>query len=156
MAVRNPTIELRWNPSGNWVILKISFECPRKWVSNFTKLHLTHEIFRILPVFSQLLWNLAFIFSGSRKKRSFVLLQMTNYMFIPWKMEKGMQYTLHYSATWFLFTENWSYSISLWIRLKSFSILLKCCSKIFVAEYCLVILVLLSLSAVESRCIRRD
>ena len=37
-------------------------------MSNFTKLHLTHEIFRILPVFSQFLWNLAFIFSDAHEK----------------------------------------------------------------------------------------
>ena len=35
---------------------------PRKWMSNFTKLHLTLELFRILPVLSQFLWNLKFIF----------------------------------------------------------------------------------------------
>ena len=29
---------------------KISHGSPRKWMSNFTKWHLTHEIFRILPV----------------------------------------------------------------------------------------------------------
>ena len=40
-------------------------------MSNFTKLHLTHESFRILPVFSQFLWNFTFIFSVSRKKFSF-------------------------------------------------------------------------------------
>ena len=31
-------------------------------MSNFTKLHLTLELFRILPVLSQFLWNLSFIF----------------------------------------------------------------------------------------------
>ena len=51
-------------------------------MSNFTKLHLTHEIFRILPVFSQFVWNLTFISSGSRKKVSLVLLQMTNIVLI--------------------------------------------------------------------------
>ena len=43
---------------------KISYESQRKYMSNFTKRHLTHEIFRILPVFSQLLWNLTFYFVG--------------------------------------------------------------------------------------------
>ena len=43
---------------------------------------------RILPVFSQFLWNLTFIFSDSREKFSLVLLQMTNYIFSPWKMKK--------------------------------------------------------------------
>ena len=33
-------------------------------MSNFTKLHLSHETFRYLPVFSQFLWNLTFIFSA--------------------------------------------------------------------------------------------
>ena len=41
------------------------------------KLHLTHEIFRRLPEFSQFLRNLTFIFSGSHEKLSLVLLQMT-------------------------------------------------------------------------------
>ena len=34
----------------------------------FAKWHLTHEIFRILPLFSQFYWNLTFIFSGSHEK----------------------------------------------------------------------------------------
>ena len=36
----------------------ISYGSWRKRMSKFTKWHLTHEIFRILPVFSQFLWNL--------------------------------------------------------------------------------------------------
>ena len=47
-------------------------------MSNFTKLHLTHESFRILPVFSQFLWNFTFIFSVSRKKFSF------NWVYYRW------------------------------------------------------------------------
>ena len=70
-------------------------------MSNFTKLHLTHEIFRILPVFSQFLWNLTFIFSDSHEKFSLGLLQMTNYIFSPWKMYKRMQHALNYSDTRF-------------------------------------------------------
>ena len=50
----------------------------RKWMSNFTKLHLTQEIFKVLPVFSQFLWNLILIFSGSHQKFSLALLQITN------------------------------------------------------------------------------
>ena len=42
-------------------------------MSNFTKWHLTHEIFRILPVFSQFLWNLTFIFSDSHEKFSLAI-----------------------------------------------------------------------------------
>ena len=34
------------------------------------------------------MWNLTFIFAGSHKKFSLVLLQMTNYIFSPWKMQK--------------------------------------------------------------------
>ena len=33
-----------------------------------------------------ILWNLTFIFSGSYQKFSLVLLQLTNYIFSPWKM----------------------------------------------------------------------
>ena len=58
----------------------------RKWKSNFTKLHLTHKIFRILPAWSQFLWNLTFIFSDFHEKFSLVLLQMIYYIFSPWKM----------------------------------------------------------------------
>ena len=44
-------------------------------MSNFTKSHLTHKIFIILPVFSLFLWNLTFLFSVSDRKFSLVLLQ---------------------------------------------------------------------------------
>ena len=37
----------------------------------------------ILPVFSQFLWSLKFIFSGSRNKLSLVLLQIANYIYSP-------------------------------------------------------------------------
>ena len=47
---------------------KISYGSPRKYTSNFTKWHATHEIFRILPVFSQFLWNLTFLFWGLHEK----------------------------------------------------------------------------------------
>ena len=47
---------------------KISYGSPRKSMSNFTKWHVTYEIFRILPVFSQFLWNLTLIFLGSYEK----------------------------------------------------------------------------------------
>ena len=95
---------LRRNPPWNWVILIFigqksctriiknilhSFctffktfntkenETPRKWMSNFTKLHLSHEIFRGLPAFSQFLWNLTFISSDCHEKFSLVSLPMT-------------------------------------------------------------------------------
>ena len=42
----------------------------------------------ILPVFSQFLWNLKFIFSGFHKELSLALLQMTNYVYSPWKVYK--------------------------------------------------------------------
>ena len=56
--------------------------------SSATKSHDAHEIFRILLVFSQFLRNLTFISSDSHEKFSLVLLQMTNYIFSPWKMQK--------------------------------------------------------------------
>ena len=55
------------------------------------------------------------IFSGSHKKLSLVLLQMTNYIFSPWKKEKRMRYCLSYSGTGFLSTKNRNYSIFWWI-----------------------------------------
>ena len=39
-----------------------------------------------LHILDVILWNLTFIFSGSPKKFSLVLLQMTNYFFSDWKM----------------------------------------------------------------------
>ena len=45
-----------------------------------------HKIFRILPVFSQFLWNLTFIFLDFHEKFPLVLLQTTNYIFSRWKM----------------------------------------------------------------------
>ena len=42
----------------------------------------------ILRVFSQFLWNLKFIFSGSRKKLSLVLLQISYYIYSPLKNVK--------------------------------------------------------------------
>ena len=47
------------------------------------------EILRmmILPVFSQFLWNLKYIFWGSLKKLCLVLLQIkSNYIYSPWKV----------------------------------------------------------------------
>ena len=61
-------------------------------MSNFTKWHLLHEIFRILPLFSQFLRNLTFIFSGSHAKLSLVLLPITNYIYSPWKVLKRVWY----------------------------------------------------------------
>ena len=75
-------------------------------MSHFTELNLTHEIFRILPMFSQFLLNLTFIFSDSHEKFSLVLIQMTNYIFSPCKMQKRLQYSLNYSGTTFLSTQN--------------------------------------------------
>ena len=41
----------------------------------------------ILPLFSQFLWNLKFIFSGSHKKLFFLaLLQLTDYIYSPSKV----------------------------------------------------------------------
>ena len=47
-----------------------------------------------------------FIFSDSHEKFSLVLLQMTNYIFRPYEMEKRMQYSGSYSGKRFLSTEN--------------------------------------------------
>ena len=55
---------------------------------NFTKLHLTHEFFRILTVFSQFLWNLTIILSDFNEECSLVLMQKTNYIFSIWKTKK--------------------------------------------------------------------
>ena len=55
---------------------------------NFTKLHLTHELFRILTVFSQFLWNLTIILSDFHEECSLVLMQKTNYIFSIWKTKK--------------------------------------------------------------------
>ena len=62
-----------------------------------------------------ILWYLTFIFSGSHMKFSLVLLQITNFIFSPWKILNRMQYALNYSGTTFLSTESENYSISWWI-----------------------------------------
>ena len=72
---------------------------------NYTKWHLTHEIFRILFVFSQFLWNLTFIFSDSYNKFSLVLLQMTNYIFSPWKNVK--KNALFFKLFWYKVLVHW-------------------------------------------------
>ena len=72
--------------------------------SNFTKWNLTDENLK-LPVFSQFLWNLKFIFSGSYKNRFFFeLFRLTYYIYS--RGYKRMRYGLKYSGTRFLSTEN--------------------------------------------------
>ena len=56
-------------------------------MSNFTKWNLAYKIFQTLPIFSKFLWNLIFIFLGSHKKFSLVLLHITNYIYSTWKMK---------------------------------------------------------------------
>ena len=87
---------------------KNSHGSPKKLMSNFTKLHLAHEIFRILPdCVLTILVKFDIHFLGPlREKFSLVLLQMTNCIFSRWKMLKRMQYTLNYSGSRFLSTEN--------------------------------------------------
>ena len=67
--------------------------------SRFTKWHLTHEIFRILPVFSQFLWTLTFISSGFLEKFSMVLLQITNDIYSPWK--KNLKNPILFKLFWY-------------------------------------------------------
>ena len=104
--------DLRQNPLGNWVILIfsgkkpctriiqrklhsflhfsraitpkiISYECPKmKYNDKFHKI----TSYTIIKFSEFYLWNLTFTFSGCREKFSLVLLQMTNYIFSPWKM----------------------------------------------------------------------
>ena len=49
---------------------------------------------------------MTFIFSGSHQKFSLVLLQITNYIYSPWKMLKRMRYYLNYSGTRFFPLKN--------------------------------------------------
>ena len=67
MAFLTFSVPLRlrfWKKSLNGSPKKISYGGPRKWISHFTKLHLSHEIYRDLPVFSHFLWNLTIHFLG--------------------------------------------------------------------------------------------
>ena len=57
-------------------------------MSNVTKVVNTQEKFWKFHVKDVILWNLTFIFLGSRKKYSSVLLQTTNYIYSPCKMLK--------------------------------------------------------------------
>ena len=61
-------------------------------MSNFTELHLTHKIFRILPVFSQSLWNLTIIFSGSLENFLWCYNRWLTTSLAPEKFKKRMQY----------------------------------------------------------------
>ena len=74
-------------------------------MSNFTKWHLTREIFRILLVFSQFFWNLTFIFSGPYKKFSLVVLQITNYIYSPWKNVKNI--AIFFKLFWYKVFVHW-------------------------------------------------
>ena len=57
--------------------------------------------FQILPVFSQFLWNLTFIFADPHNKFSLLLFQMTNYIFSPLKIQKRIHHSLNFSGTRF-------------------------------------------------------
>ena len=57
-------------------------------MSNFTRIVKTQVKFWKLHVLDVILWDLRFIFSGSHRKFSLVLLQMTNYIFSPWRCKK--------------------------------------------------------------------
>ena len=57
-------------------------------------------------VFAQFLWSLKSIFSGSDKKLSLVFLQITNYIYSPWKKVKKNVNGLIYSGTRILSNEN--------------------------------------------------
>ena len=61
-------------------------------MSDFTKLHLSHEIFRILPVFSQFFYRWLITSVGLEKCK-----------------KKRMQCSLNYSGTRFLSLENYNY-----------------------------------------------
>ena len=50
----------------------------------------------VLPVLSQFLWNLKFMFLGFHEKLPLVLLQITNYIYSPWNGWKRMRYGLKY------------------------------------------------------------
>ena len=71
-----------WNNSKEKVLIGA-------WENKLQKLQISqNEILHmtIFPVFSQILWKLKFIFLGSHKKLSLVLLQITNYIYSPWKV----------------------------------------------------------------------
>ena len=83
-------------------------------MSNYTKLHLT-QIFRILTLFSQFLWNLTLVSSDSHEKFSLVLLlssvgrwywrrrsrfshtdlRSVNKMFITWQNKKAKEQNIN-------------------------------------------------------------
>ena len=76
---------LRRNPPGNWVI----FSGQKTLYQNNLRNFLIFLHFSCVGC-----QNLRFIFSGSHKKFSLVLLQMTNYIFSSWKMWKRMRCAL--------------------------------------------------------------
>ena len=66
----------------------ISHWSPRKQMSNSTRIVKTQVKFWKFHVEDVILWNLTFIFSGSHKNFSLMLLQITNYIHSPWKIVK--------------------------------------------------------------------
>ena len=77
--------------------INVNFHKNFENTGKFLKVHVFHVI----------LLNLTFIFSGSHKKFSLVLLQITNYIYSPLKnCDKKMRYCLNYSGTMFSSTEN--------------------------------------------------
>ena len=71
----------------SWLQRKGSYESPRKQTLKASKFSQKENLrMTILPRFSQILWNLKFIFSGSNKKLFLVLLQLTNDIYSPSKV----------------------------------------------------------------------
>ena len=73
---------------------KICYGSPSKWMSNFTKLHLTNDIFWILPVFSfTILVKFDIHFLGLlwaiwKKKRNSIFFKLLWYkVFVHWKLK---------------------------------------------------------------------
>ena len=72
---------------------------------NFTRIVKTQvKVWKFL-VQDVILWNLTVIFSGSHKKFSLGFLQMTNYIFSPWKMLKKT--VIYFKLFWYKEFVHW-------------------------------------------------
>ena len=102
---------------GLWNLYEITpkkrflFEPDKTNLTKLQKLQISqNEILCLIIIFTcvfSIPAKFEFIFLGSHKKFSLVLLQITNnYNYSPWKVQKRIQYGLKYSGTKFLSTGN--------------------------------------------------
>ena len=100
-------LEVLWDAQGPWARLVICNNLKDNFLREPEKIYFKfHRNCEKQVIFWKCceIWH--FIFSGSHKKFSLVLLQLTKYIHSSWKMQKRMGHCLNYPDTRFLSTEN--------------------------------------------------